>query len=261
MRISTVFGHITPANMVFLLLCLVGLIVFLFPFWAPDLSATAESRTALLIFSASVVLILIGLISEAQTGLTAHTIAMIGTLVGLNTILRIIETVIPLPGGFSPVFLLIILVGYTFGARLGFLMGALTMLVSGPLTAGGLGPWTPYQMITAGWAGMGAAWLPRKKFAIPSLILYSTVWGWIYGALTSLYFWPYTLNAPDIGWQAGLGWTETILRYSRYYMVSSFVWDSTRAIGNFILMLTLGPPLKKVLERFRRRARIAWESQ
>ncbi len=256
-----VLSRATPANLVFLVLCMAGIVVFLFPFWAPELSATTESRTALLVFSASVVLILIGLISEAQTGLTAHTIAMIGTLVGLNTILRIIETVIPLPGGFSPVFLLIILVGYTFGARLGFLMGALTMLVSGPLTAGGLGPWTPYQMITAGWAGMCAAWLPRSKLSLTSLVLYSTLWGWIYGALTSLYFWPYALNAPDIGWEAGLGWTETLLRYSRYYMVSSFAWDSTRAIGNLILMLTLGPPLKKVLERFRRRARIAWESQ
>ncbi|OGO17523.1 MAG: hypothetical protein A2Z14_00965 [Chloroflexi bacterium RBG_16_48_8] len=257
---SALFRRATPANLAFLLLCLVGLIVFLFPFWAPDLSVTAESRTALLIFSASVVLILIALISEAQTGLTPHTIAMIGTLVGLNTILRVIDTVFPLPGGFSPVFLLIILVGYTFGARLGFLMGALTMLVSGPLTAGGLGPWTPYQMITAGWIGMGAAWLPRRKLAFPSLLLYSTLWGWIYGALTSLYFWPYALNAPDIGWEAGLGWTETLLRYGRYYLVSSFAWDTARAIGNFLMMLALGLPLKKVLERFRRRARIAWES-
>jgi energy-coupling factor transport system substrate-specific component len=261
LRLPSLLNRTTPANLVFIMLCLAGLVTFLFPFWAPDLPATSESRTALLVFSASVALILIGLISEAQTGLTAHTIAMIGALVGLNTILRVIETVIPLPGGFSPVFLLIILVGYTFGARLGFLMGALTMLVSGPLTAGGLGPWTPYQMITAGWIGMGATWLPRRKLALPSLVLYSTLWGWIYGAMTSLYFWPYALNAPDIGWEAGLGWAETLLRYSRYYLVSSFVWDSTRAIGNFLLMLTLGPPLMKVLERFHRRARIAWESQ
>jgi energy-coupling factor transport system substrate-specific component len=252
---------VTPANLVFILLCVVGLTVFLFPFWAPNAPAGTENRTALLIFSASVVLILLALISEAQIGLTAHTIAMIGTLVGLNTILRVIETVIPLPGGFSPVFLLLILVGYSFGARLGFLMGALTMLVSGPLTAGGLGPWTPYQMLAAGWAGMAAAWLPHQKFSLASLVIYSTLWGWIYGALTSLYFWPYALNAPDIGWEAGLGWWETLLRYGRYYLVSSLVWDTTRAIGNFLLMLTLGPPLKKVLERFRRRARISWESK
>jgi len=257
---TALFRRVTPANLLFLLLCLVGFTVFLFPLWAPNLSETSGSRTALLIFSASVVLILIALISEAQMGLTPHTIAMIGTLVGLNTILRVIDTVLPLPGGFSPIFLLIILVGHTFGARLGFLMGALTMLVSGPLTAGGLGPWTPYQMITAGWIGMGAAWLPRQKLAFPSLLLYSTFWGWLYGVLTSLYFWPYALNAPDIGWEAGLGWIETLLRYGRYYLVSSLAWDTARAIGNFLMMLALGLPIKKVLERFQRRSRISWES-
>jgi energy-coupling factor transport system substrate-specific component len=219
-----------------------------------------ESRTTLLLFSGSVGLILIAILGEAQTGLTAHTIAMLGTLIGLNTVLRLIETVIPLPGGFSPVFLLIVLVGFTFGARLGFLFGALTMFVSGPLTAGGLGPWTPYQMLAAGWIGMGAAWLPRNKIGLPALIAYSTLWGWVYGFLTSMYFWPYTLSAPDVGWQAGLGWAETLRRYGRYYLVSSALWDSARAIGNFLLMLILGPSLIKVFERFRRRARVAWET-
>lgn len=260
MTSSPWYQRLTPANLLFVLLCLAGLIVFLFPFWAPDTPTALENRTALLVFSGSVVLILLALFSEAQSGLTAQTIAMIGTLVGLNTILRVIETVVPLPGGFSPVFLLIILVGYGFGARLGFLMGALTMLVSGPLTAGGLGPWTPYQMLAAGWVGMGAAWLPRKKLVLPALVLYSTVWGWFYGILTSLYFWPYAINAPDIGWEAGLGWLETLRRYGRYYLVSSFAWDTTRAAGNFLIMLALGSPLVKVLERFRRRARISWES-
>ena len=166
MTSSPWYQRLTLTNLLFVLLCLAGLIVFLFPFWAPDTPAAAENRTALLVFSGSVVLILLALFSEAQSGLTAQTIAMIGTLVGLNTILRVIETVVPLPGGFSPVFLLIILAGYGYGARLGLLMGALTMLVSGPLTAGGLGPWTPYQMLAAGWVGMGAAWLPRKKLAL-----------------------------------------------------------------------------------------------
>jgi energy-coupling factor transport system substrate-specific component len=254
------FKRFSPSDLIFLLLTLVGLAAFLFPFWAPDASTAPENRTALLVFSGAVGLILLAIISETQSGLTVHTIAMIGTLVGLNTLLRLIETIIPLLGGFSPVFILIILVGYNFGGRLGFLMGALTMLVSGPLTTGGIGPWTPYQMLAAGWVGMGAAWLPRSKFVLPSLVIYGTLWGWLYGFLTSLYFWPFTLSAPDIGWEAGLGWLETLLRYGRYYLVSSFAWDSARAIGNFILMLTLGPSMVKVLERFRRRARITWET-
>lgn len=250
----------TLANIVFLFLSFAGILVFLYPFWAPSQPSDPESRTALLLFSGSIALILIALISEAQTGLTSHTIAMVGTLIGLNSVLRLIETVIPLPGGFSPVFLLITLVGYSFGARLGFLMGALTMLITGPLTAGGLGPWTPYQMLAAGWIGLGAAWLPRRKFVLPALIIYITIWGWFYGVLTNLYFWPYAMSAPDIGWVPGQGIDETLLRYGRYYLVTSLIWDSARSIGNFLLMLVLGPSLIKALDRFKRRARVVWET-
>jgi energy-coupling factor transport system substrate-specific component len=236
---------ITPANLVFLLLSIAGVVIFLYPFWAPAQPSETESRIALLLFSGSIALILIALISEAQSGLTSHTIAMIGTLIGLNAVLRLIETVLPLPGGFSPVFLLITLVGYTFGAKLGFLMGTLTMLITGPLTVGGIGPWTPYQMLAAGWVGLAASWLPKDRYALPSLVAYISLWGWLYGALTNLYFWPYAIISPDIG---------------RYYLVTSLIWDSARAVGNFLLMAVLGSSLLKALDRFKRRSRVVWES-
>jgi energy-coupling factor transport system substrate-specific component len=190
----------------------------------------------LLLFTGAAALVLLAILAEAQTGLTVQTVALLGALVGLNTALRVIDNVIPLPGGFSPVFLLIILVGYTFGARLGFLMGALTMLVSGPLTAGGIGLWTPYQM----------------------LAVYGLAWGWLYGALTNLYFWPYMFNTPDLGWQPGLGLVSTLQRYGRFYLITSLAWDTVGAIGNLVLLLTLGRSLLKALERFRRRVLVVW---
>lgn len=258
--------HAPLAAALYTLLGLAALAVFLYPFWAPDQPAVAEARLVTLASSGAAALLLLGLIGEAQAGLTAQTIAMLGTLVGLNTALRVIETLLPLPGGFSPVFLLIILVGYTFGARMGFLMGALTMLVSGPLTAGGLGPWTPYQMLAAGWVGLGAAFLPGRrapgrptKTAHLALALYGAAWGLLYGALTNLYFWPYTLLAPDLAWSPGLPLPATLARYGRFYLITSLAWDSVRALGNLVLLALLGPALLRVLDRFRRRARVAWE--
>jgi len=247
------------ANLLFLLLALAGLATFLYPFWAPLQPGATESRLVTLAFSGAAALLLVGLVGEAQLGLTAHTIAMLGTLVGLNTALRVIETVFPLPGGFSPVFLLIVLVGHVFGPRLGFLMGALTMLVSGPLTAGGLGPWTPYQMFAAGWVGAGAAWLPRSRGRLVALVMYGAAWGWLYGALTNLYFWPFTVLAPDLSWVPGLSPLETLRRYGHFYLVTSLAWDTMAAAGNLILLATLSVPLLKALERFQRRARVTWE--
>ena len=268
-------------NFFFAALTLAGVAFFLVPFWAPVLSPSAslgagsveglalsavegpalsavEGRTSLLLFSAAVAMILLAILSEAQHGLTMHTIAMLGALVGLNTALRLIDNLLPLPGGFSPVFLLIILVGFIFGARLGFLMGALTLLVSDPVSPGGLGPWTPYQMLAAGWAGMTAAMLPRRS-PLWVIALLGAGWGWMYGALTNLYFWPYALGAPDISWSPALGPIETLARYGRYYLVTSLAWDTMRAAGNFALLLLMGTALIRALERFRRRALVVWE--
>ncbi len=259
MRTSSWAARLRPANWLFLTISLAGLAAFLYPFWAPIRVSPSETRMLVLVASGAAGLILLALLGEAQAGLTAHTIAMLGTLVGLNTVLRVLDTIVPLPGGFSPVFLLIILVGHTFGARLGFLMGALTLLVSGPLTAGGLGPWTPYQMLAAGWVGMGAAFLPLGRGRLIALAAYGAAWGYLYGALTNLYFWPYTLLAPDLAWQPGLTPWATLARYGRFYLVTSLLWDSMRALGNLVLVILLARPLLQALERFRRRARVTWE--
>src|SRR5699024_6002272 len=57
------------------------------------------------------------------------------------------------------VFVLLVLGGRVFGAGFGFLLGVVTMFASALLT-GGVGPWLPYQMLAAGWVGLGAGLLP-----------------------------------------------------------------------------------------------------
>lgn len=259
LTVPTWAARLRPANWLFLTISMAGLAAFLYPFWTPIQVSPSETRMLVLLVSGAAASILLALLGEAQAGLTAHTIAMLGTLVGLNTALRVLDTIVPLPGGFSPVFLLILLVGHAFGARLGFLMGALTLLVSDPLTAGGLGPWTPYQMLAAGWVGMGAAFLPRGRGRVAALAIYGAAWGYLYGALTNLYFWPYTLLAPDLAWQPGLPASATLARYGRFYVVTSLAWDSMRALGNLLLVLLLARPLLEALERFRRRTHVTWE--
>ena len=62
--------------------------------------------------------------------------------------------------GFKPVAALVILTGVAFGAEAGFLVGAVTMLVSNVIF--GQGPWTPWQMFAMGTIGLVAGLLFRK---------------------------------------------------------------------------------------------------
>ncbi|HDQ72862.1 MAG TPA: ECF transporter S component [Chloroflexi bacterium] len=145
----------------------IGVLAFLYPFFAPMAGGTttgiAHSQDAPLVTAVLVGLSVSALIVELQgRSLSAKTVAMLGILVAVTSVLRFLEVAFPMPGGFSPIFAPIIIAGYVFGGRFGFLMGAFTLLVSGLIT-GGVGPWLPYQMFTAGWAGLTAGWLGRMS--------------------------------------------------------------------------------------------------
>ena len=61
---------------------------------------------------------------------------------------------------FKPVVAMTILAGVAFGGETGFLVGAMTMLVSNMLFS--QGPWTPWQMFAMGIIGWLAGVLYRK---------------------------------------------------------------------------------------------------
>src|SRR5665647_3413703 len=136
-----------------------GMLVLLYPFFLPAASqqtgfGSYRAGEVPIMMTILLGLCLLVLLFEAQGPIVnTKLVALLGILVAINSALRFIETAIPGPGGFTPIFFLIILVGYVFGGRVGFLMGALTLLVSA-LVTGGVGPWLPAQMFTAGWVGM-----------------------------------------------------------------------------------------------------------
>jgi energy-coupling factor transport system substrate-specific component len=188
-------------------------------------------------------------------------IAFLGVLIALNAGLRFLENAIPGPAGFSPTFFLIIIVGYTLGGRMGFLMGAMTMFVSGLIT-GGIGPWLPGQMITAGWVGQSAgllhAGLKRSRWQgkpaeIILLTIFSGVWGLLYGAIMNLWFWPFLGGASGQSWHQGASLAENIGRYTAYYLATSLVWDITRAIGNVLILSLMGRSVLRIFDRFEQR--------
>jgi energy-coupling factor transport system substrate-specific component len=246
----------------------IGVLAFVYPFFkvSPVAHGQAHGQDALLVTAALVGLSVLALLVEMQgQAISAKTVAMLGVLVAITSVLRFIEVLIPIPGGFSPVFAPIILAGYVFGARFGFLMGAFTLLTSALIT-GGVGPWLPYQMFTAGWAGMTAGWLgqipnpktkapnpKRPSFEVVLLCIWGFVWGLLYGAIMNVYFWPLAVGPAEQAWTPGIGLGETLARYAVFYTVTSLGWDMGRAAGNVALILLLGVPTVRALTRFRRR--------
>lgn len=240
---------------------LAGVAAFLYPFVLPGIEQVADqdaanAASAPILFAGFVVVMLavtLTSLADHSVGMS-RTIALLGVLVAIDATLRLVPSI----AGASPIFLLIMLVGAVFGPSMGFQMGALTLLVSAFIT-GGIGPWLPFQMITCAWVGMSAGWLPRHESVrrrIIDLAIFGAVWGLLFGAIMNLWFWPFTAPGVDVDsalyWQPGLGVTETLSRYMRFYAVTSFPFDLFRTIGNVILIVLLGAPILKLLERYHR---------
>ncbi len=223
---------------------------------SPDGGTTAHAADAGIMTLTLIFLCLLALLFELQgQAVSAKTVAALGVLVALAAALRFLETGIPGPGGFSPVFVPILLAGYVFGARFGYLMGVMTLLVSALIT-GGVGPWLPYQMFVAGWLGALAGVIPhpaRPERELALLLLLGAVSGMTYGLVINLYFWPFLIGPAAQSWSPGSGMREALMRFGAFYLATSFVWDVFRAGGNVLLLLVLGLPAVRALTRFRDR--------
>ena len=188
---------------------------------------------------------------------------MLAALVAIDATLRLVIVIGLL--GFSPIFFLIIAGGFVMGPSFGFASGALTLLLSAVLTAG-LGPWLPYQMLGAGWVGMGAGYLGRvtrrssSPWAIALLCLYGGAAGFVYGLLLDLWEWPLLVAAGSspLSWVPGAGAAALLRRFGGFYLATSLAYATFRAAGNLVLIGVLGPAVIRALDRFRRRFLLDW---
>ena len=253
----------------YLLAGLAGMFALFYPFITRAVSQPGTNETGFLQVSGTpllatllVILCLAVLFAELQgQAAGSKTVAALGIMVAATATLRFIEVGIPGPAGFSPIFAPIILGGYVFGPRFGFLLGSMTMLVSAIIT-GGVGPWLRYQMFTAGWVGLTAGWLPHLKNTtaeIALLVAFAFIWGFAYGAIMNLYSWPYLVGDPRTTWSPESSMADGLRSYAAFYVTTSLLWDSAAAIGNVILMAALGLPAVRALTRFR--GRMAFQVQ
>jgi energy-coupling factor transport system substrate-specific component len=262
-------GVVGFQNAALLGVSIAGLLAFFLPFAISALpvgddqvsARTIEASVLLaLIVGGSLIITVAELVRGPGTGSHARSVALLGALVAIDATLRLVPSFL----GASPIFALIVLVGYVFGSRFGFVMGTLTLLLSAAITAG-VGPWLPFQMLCTGWVSVAAGWLPRwesNRAELATAGAFGAVAGFAYGALMNLYSWPFAAPGvtEDVGlyWSPALSVTESIERYAAFYMATSLLHDATRAAATALLIVVAGGPVIRLLRRFH--ARAAWSS-
>jgi len=188
-------------------------------------------------------LVCLALFFEFETAVTSSKeIALVAMLSTISAVLRVPFAAIP---NVQPCTYIIICSGYVFGPIAGFAVGAMTALVSNFFL--GHGPWTLYQMIAWGLAGLSAGYLRKLKLNTAVLIVIGVVWGYLYGLITNLWYWtafiyPLTLKT---------------------FLVTELntVWfDTLHAAGNAVFLGVLGAKTIAILRRFKERFSIIIEA-
>lgn len=233
---------------------LIGLVAFIWPLFVAPGAALDNASQGPLVFALLLPVVIVIVITELTSGsISPKALAMLGVVSALGTITR------PLgagTAGIELVFFLLIIGGRVFGPGFGFLLGNTTLLVSA-LVTGGVGPWLPYQMLAAGFVGMGAALLPKLggRVEIGLLSLWCVMSAFAYGWLLDLAFWPFTLGmGTDASFLAGAPLLENLQRFFIFNAATSMGWNLMRAIVNVVAIVLIGPSMLRILRRASRRA-------
>lgn len=165
----------------------------------------------------------------------AREVVLIAALCALGVAGRAALFMVP---EWKPVLALVILTGAAFGTETGFLVGALTMLVSNMLFA--QGPWTPWQMFAMGLCGAAAGVLFRTgrlpKSRLPLCL---------YGAVSAIVLYGVPVNAASaLLWATGSGMSGVLA-----YCAAGLPMDCVHALATAVFLWLGARPM---LETFRR---------
>ena len=233
--------------------CAAGLLAFGWPLLLSPGSAI-DPLSAPLVFAVVLSLVLAVVVSELTgNGMDVKGLALLGVLSAVGAVLR------PLgagTAGLEPIFFLLILGGRAFGPGFGFAQGAVTLFASSLLTAG-VGPWLPFQMVAAGFVGLGAGLLPpaRGRAEVALLAAWGFVSAFVYGWLMDFAFWPFALGpATQFSFDPTASALENLRTFALFNLATSMAWNLGRALTSVVLIVLVAPGLLHVLRRAARTA-------
>ena len=142
---------------------------------------------------------------------------------------------------FKPVLALVIISGVAFGGETGFLVGAVTMMVSNVLFS--QGPWMPWQMFSMGIIGFLAGVLFRKGLLRRSRGSLAT-----FGAFAAVIIYGGIMNPA-----AALMYNSQTLNWEmlKAYYVSGLPMDLIHAAATVIFILIAAGPMLEKLDRIK----------
>ena len=242
----------TPASAITLLIVsAISLLGFLWPFFV-----TSNSSAPQWIFLLCAPVALLLFFTKVSNGdLDAKSVALLALLSALIAAVRPLGTGAV---GIEPMWFILILSARVFGPAFGFLLGALSMVLSAFIT-GGIGPWLAYQSFAAAWIGLGVALIPhrlRGRSELLALIIYGILAAQFFGIAMDLQFWPWYLGVDSqLSYIPGGEFSENIDRFITYHFLSALAWDIPRAIFTSVLLAIAGKPVLGALRRAHTRAR------
>ena len=249
MKTSDIFRFRGFKALALALTSIISALGFFWPFF------NSSNRTALFFWIATplALLLLLGLIG--QSNLDAKSLALLAVLSAIIAALRPIGAG---AAGIEPMWFLLIIASYVFGASFGFLLGVQSMLLSAFLT-GGFGPWLPYQIFAAGWIGLLAGSIGKFRISarieIPILALTSLICAEVFGFLMDLQFWPWAFGPKtQLSYIPGAAISDNFDRFLIYHLTTSMAWNVPRAIFTAALIFIVGPGVLKALQRSARKA-------
>lgn len=233
----------------------VGAVAFSWPLFLRPTSGVPP-QLAPTVFALVLVLVLAIVLAELSSGrMDAKTLAMLGVLAAVGTVLRPLSAG---TAGLELIFFVIILGGRAFGASFGFALGSITLLTSALITSG-VGPWLPYQMLCAGFVGLFAGLLPRASGRAEIVLLagYGMISAFAYGWLMDFSFWPFAIgDGTQLSFDPAGTPLQNLHRFVLFNLATSMGWNLGRALANAVLIALFGPRLLRMFRRAARTARL-----
>lgn len=141
---------------------------------------------------------------------------------------------------FKPVAAIVIISGIAFGGESGFLVGAMTMILSNIMYS--QGPWTPWQMFAMGIIGYLAGILFRKGFLRRDRVSMA-----IFGGIAVFIIYGGIMNpASVLMFQSKITWPMILTSY-----VTGAPFDLIHAGATSLFLLIIGEPMLEKLDRIK----------